>query len=199
MTLSDLYEARIDSTRSINYYSSFDCYCEAVFFSLCDGDTGEELKSYEVSFDEETGEVDCDVEFTSEHDSGYCDFKRLPKSVREHVLAIVKAYIEEQGEEEEESVETVETKQADNVEIEVQYATGEQMTLAQQFNELFRYESSEQELNAFTEKYQLSQGTCFSKGFTHYSVIFADGSVWGYGMVPRNENELNAYETIYHQ
>lgn len=99
MTLSELYEARLDSTRSINYYGYFDCFCESVFFSLCDGDTGETLKSYEVSFDEETGEVDFDVEFTSDHDSGYCDFKRLPKNVREHVLAIVEAYIEEQAKE----------------------------------------------------------------------------------------------------
>lgn len=128
--LENLYETRIDSTRSINYYSGFDCYCDAVFFSLCDGDTGEELKSYEVSFDEDTGEVSYDVEFTSEHDSGYCDFKRLPKSVREHVLAIVKAYIEEQTEESEEKAETVETEQADSVEVEVQYATGERQIVA---------------------------------------------------------------------
>lgn len=99
MTLAELYEARLDSTRSINYYGEFDCFCESVFFSLCDGDTGEALKTYEVSFDEDTGEIDHDVEFTSWHDSGYCDFKRLPKSVREHVLAIVNAYIEEQAEE----------------------------------------------------------------------------------------------------
>lgn len=118
MTLPELYDARLDSPRSINYYSGFDCYCDAVFFSLCDGDTGEELKSYEVSFDEDTGEVDPDVEFTTESDSGYCDFKRLPKCVREHVLAIVKAYIEEQAKEcpkeaeekaEMETLKTVET------------------------------------------------------------------------------------------
>lgn len=99
MTLEQLYEARIDSTRSINYYGEFDCFCETVFFSLCDGDTGDALKSYEVSFDEDTGEVDFDVEYTSDSDSGYCDFKRLPKQVREHVLAIVKAYMDEQAEE----------------------------------------------------------------------------------------------------
>lgn len=99
MTLEQLYEVRLDSTRSINYYGEFDCFCASVFFSLCDGDTGEALKTYEVSFDEDTGEIDYDVEFTSQHDSGYCDFRRLPKCVREHVLAIVKAYIEEQAEE----------------------------------------------------------------------------------------------------
>lgn len=129
MTLEQLYEARIDSTRSINYYGEFDCFCETVFFSLCDGDTGESLKTYEVSFDEETGEVDYDVEFTSEHDSGYCDFKRLPKQVREHVLAIVKAYIEEQAEETAPIEESAEMGTPTEVNA---------STLAQQFNAMFR-------------------------------------------------------------
>lgn len=72
-------------------------------------------------------------------------------------------------------------------------------TLAQQFNELFRYETSEQELGAFIEKYVVSTGSCFSKSDTHYSMIFTDGSVWGYGMVPIKEDGLDAYKTVYCQ
>lgn len=143
MTLEQLYEARIDSTRSINYYGEFDCFCETVFFSLCDGDTGESLKTYEVSFDEETGEVDYDVEFTSEHDSGYCDFKRLPKQVREHVLAIVKAYIEEQAEENALFEESAEMEATEKVEESAEMGTPTEVntsTLAQQFNAMFRNE-----------------------------------------------------------
>lgn len=170
MTLDQLYESRIDSTRSINYYGEFDCFCETVFFSLCDGDTGESLKTYEVSFDEETGEVDFDVEFTSEHDSGYCNFKRLPKQVREHVLAIVEAYIKEQTEENALFEESAEMEVTEEVEVN---------TLAQQFDRLFKYNGSNSKVKDFMGQYKVSMGVCAAGGVISHSIIFADGSVWG--------------------
>lgn len=58
------------------------------------------------------------------------------------------------------------------------------LTRAQQFTELFRAECSEKELKVFTKQYMVSKGVfCSSKSVTGYSMIFADGSVWGYGMI----------------
>ena len=201
MTLNELYEARLDSPRSINYYGEFDCFCETVFFSLCDGDTGESLKSYEVSFDEETGEVDNDMEFTSNYDSGYCDFRRLPKCVREHVLAIVVAYMKEQAEEtaEMEATEEVGELKENAITKNLSNFIGiNTMTLAQQYDELLKSRCSEYELGAFAEQHIVSIGGCDSEGIISFSRIFADGSVWGYSMVFRYDTERDnfGYNTV---
>ena len=197
MTLEQLYEARIDSPRSINYYGEFDCFCETVFFSLCDGDTGEALKSYEVTFDEETGEVDFDMEFTSNYDSGYCDFRRLPKCVREHVLAIVEAYMKEQAEENalfEESEELAEMEVAEEVEEKTEMDTPTKvntLTLAQQYNALLREESNaslrydnakanqlEAKRLAFEEKCCIAVGDACIAGWESLTLVFVDGSIY---------------------
>lgn len=80
------------------------------------------------------------------------------------------------------------------------------MTLAQQYNELFRSECSEHELRAFVEQHKVSSGTCCAKLLNSFSIVFADCSVWGYGMISGDEMELDEdgyhnkvkYSTEYH-
>lgn len=91
MSLETLYEARIDSSRSDNYYDGFDCCLGEITFCLTSGETGDMIKEYTVLFNEETGEIDQDVEYNTEYDGGYCVYSRLPKALRAHIEAIVEA------------------------------------------------------------------------------------------------------------
>ena len=91
MSLETLYEARIDSPRSDNYYDGFDCCLGEITFCLTSGETGDMIKEYTVLFNEETGEIDQDVVYNTEYDGGYCVYSRLPKALRAHIEAIVEA------------------------------------------------------------------------------------------------------------
>lgn len=83
------------------------------------------------------------------------------------------------------------------------------MTLAQQYNDLFRYNGSDrsEQLKAFAERYEVSTGVSCTDGTFSYSRIFADGSVWGYCSIFEYETELDnfgynrieIYNTIYCQ
>lgn len=106
--LENLYEKRIDSTRSDNYYSGFDCCFGEITFCLTSGETGDTIKEYIVRFDEESGEIDQDVEYNTEFDGGYCVYSRLPKNLRAHIEAIVEAYKIEENDQYQATIEDFE-------------------------------------------------------------------------------------------
>ena len=79
------------------------------------------------------------------------------------------------------------------------------MTLAQQFNNMFRTECTEVELWVFREKHCISLGVSSLGWLSSFSLIFSDGSVWGYSMIFEHVSERDnfgcntvvEYKTIY--
>lgn len=71
--------------------------------------------------------------------------------------------------------------------------TNTNKTLAQRYNALFKSECTEAELKAFINQYVVSIGVCSLDWLVSYSMIFLDGSVWGFSDSFEYDTELDNF------
>lgn len=107
--LDTLQSTSVPSTRSEAVMYDFDVSLHEITISAEHWDKGT-LKTYTVSYDKD-GMICCDVDWETDTDGGYTDYRRLPKAVRKVCEELVRLTIEiealeeaEEAQEEEEDL-----------------------------------------------------------------------------------------------